>query len=148
MADLPQQGESVPDLELTTESREHIGTEELRGQMIVLYRGSGSAIGRLRMSSGWGGRAVSERKWVGQPRRYCTNCGAEAGQGDRFCVSYGRSLAAGPPIQGKQEQDPCQGQIDAGPRRPGRIALPHAPVPVPPHRAIGARGSSSWSSSS
>ena len=43
MADLPQQGESVPDLELTTESGEHIGTGELRGQMIVLYRGSGSA---------------------------------------------------------------------------------------------------------
>ena len=43
MADLPQQGESVPDLELTTESGEHIGRGELRGQMIVLYRGSGSA---------------------------------------------------------------------------------------------------------
>ena len=43
MADLPQQGESVPDLELPTESGEHIGTGELRGQMIVLYRGSGSA---------------------------------------------------------------------------------------------------------
>jgi peroxiredoxin Q/BCP len=37
MADLPQQGESLPDLELTTESGEHIGTGELRGQMIVLY---------------------------------------------------------------------------------------------------------------
>jgi hypothetical protein len=31
MADLPQQCESVPDLELTTESGEHIGTGELRG---------------------------------------------------------------------------------------------------------------------
>jgi peroxiredoxin len=36
MADLPQQGESLPDLELTTESGEHIGTGELRGQMIVM----------------------------------------------------------------------------------------------------------------
>ena len=43
MAELPQQGESVPDLELTTESGEHSGTGELRGQMIIPYRGSGSA---------------------------------------------------------------------------------------------------------
>jgi hypothetical protein len=33
----------VPDLELTTESGEHIGMGEQRGQMIVLYHGSGSA---------------------------------------------------------------------------------------------------------
>ena len=37
MADLPQQGESLPDMELTTESGEHIGTGELTGQKIVLY---------------------------------------------------------------------------------------------------------------
>ena len=37
MADLPQQGESLPDLELTTESGEHIGTGELTGQRTVLY---------------------------------------------------------------------------------------------------------------
>ncbi len=37
MADLPQQGESLPDLELTTESGEHIGTGELAGQKTVLY---------------------------------------------------------------------------------------------------------------
>ena len=37
MADLPQQGESLPDLELTTESGEHIGTGELTGQKTVLY---------------------------------------------------------------------------------------------------------------
>src|SRR5215213_2545080 len=37
MADLPQQGESLPDLELTTESGEHIGTEGLTGQKTVLY---------------------------------------------------------------------------------------------------------------
>src|ERR687897_3858350 len=37
MADLPRQGESFPDLELTTESGEHIGTGELKGQTTVLY---------------------------------------------------------------------------------------------------------------
>ncbi|CAA9421821.1 Thiol peroxidase, Bcp-type [uncultured Rubrobacteraceae bacterium] len=37
MADLLQQGESLPDLELTTESGEHIGTGELTGQRTVLY---------------------------------------------------------------------------------------------------------------
>jgi peroxiredoxin Q/BCP len=37
MADLPQQGESLPDLELTAESGEHIGTGELTGQRTVLY---------------------------------------------------------------------------------------------------------------
>ena len=37
MADLPQQGESLPDMELTTESGEHIGTGELTGQKTVLY---------------------------------------------------------------------------------------------------------------
>jgi peroxiredoxin Q/BCP len=37
MADLPQQGESLPDLELTTERGEHIGTGELTGQRTVLY---------------------------------------------------------------------------------------------------------------
>jgi thioredoxin-dependent peroxiredoxin len=37
MADLPQQGEILPDLRLTTESGEHIGTGELTGQKTVLY---------------------------------------------------------------------------------------------------------------
>lgn len=37
MADLPQQGEILPDLRLTTESGEHIGTGGLRGQKTVLY---------------------------------------------------------------------------------------------------------------
>jgi peroxiredoxin Q/BCP len=37
MADLPQQGESLPDLDLTTESGEHIGTRGLTGQKTVLY---------------------------------------------------------------------------------------------------------------
>jgi peroxiredoxin Q/BCP len=37
MANLPQQGELLPNLELTTESGEHIGTEELTGQRTVLY---------------------------------------------------------------------------------------------------------------
>jgi thioredoxin-dependent peroxiredoxin len=36
MANLPQQGELLPNLELTTESGEHIGTEELTGQRTVL----------------------------------------------------------------------------------------------------------------
>jgi thioredoxin-dependent peroxiredoxin len=37
MADLPQQGQSLPDLDLTTEDGEHIGTAELMGQKTVLY---------------------------------------------------------------------------------------------------------------
>jgi peroxiredoxin Q/BCP len=37
MANLPQQGQSLPDLELTTESGEHIGPAELKGQKTVLY---------------------------------------------------------------------------------------------------------------
>src|SRR5215212_10825953 len=37
MPDLPQQGESRPDLELTSESGEHIGTGGLTGQKTVLY---------------------------------------------------------------------------------------------------------------
>ncbi len=37
MADLPQQGESLPDLQLVTESGEHIGTEVLKGRKTVLY---------------------------------------------------------------------------------------------------------------
>jgi peroxiredoxin Q/BCP len=37
MPDLPQQGETLPDLKLTTESGEHVGTGELTGQKTVLY---------------------------------------------------------------------------------------------------------------
>jgi peroxiredoxin Q/BCP len=37
MPDLPQQGEILPDLQLTTESGERIGTGELTGQKTVLY---------------------------------------------------------------------------------------------------------------
>jgi thioredoxin-dependent peroxiredoxin len=37
MANLPQQGQSLPDLDLTTESGEHIGTAELTGRKTVLY---------------------------------------------------------------------------------------------------------------
>src|SRR5215203_1251220 len=37
IVDLPQQGESLPDLDLTTESGEHIGTRGLTGQKTVLY---------------------------------------------------------------------------------------------------------------
>ena len=37
MANLPQQGQSLPDLDLTTESGEHIGTADLRGRKTVLY---------------------------------------------------------------------------------------------------------------
>jgi thioredoxin-dependent peroxiredoxin len=37
MPDLPQQGEILPDLELTTESGKHVGTGELTGQKTVLY---------------------------------------------------------------------------------------------------------------
>jgi len=37
MANLPQQGQSLPDLDLTTESGEHISTQDLTGQKTVLY---------------------------------------------------------------------------------------------------------------
>ena len=37
MPDLPQQGETLPDLELTTESGSHVGTGELTGQKTVLF---------------------------------------------------------------------------------------------------------------
>jgi peroxiredoxin Q/BCP len=37
MANLPRQGQSLPDLDLTTENGEHIGTAELKGQKTVLY---------------------------------------------------------------------------------------------------------------
>jgi peroxiredoxin Q/BCP len=37
MTDLPQQGESLPDLHFTTESGEHIGTGELKGQKTIIY---------------------------------------------------------------------------------------------------------------
>ena len=42
MADLPQQGESLPDLELTTESGEHIGTGRANGpknRLLLLPQG-------------------------------------------------------------------------------------------------------------
>jgi peroxiredoxin Q/BCP len=37
MANLPQQGDSLPDLDLTTESGEHVDTADLTGQKTVLY---------------------------------------------------------------------------------------------------------------
>ncbi len=37
MANLPQQGQSLPDLDLTTEDGEHIGTGDLTGRKTVLY---------------------------------------------------------------------------------------------------------------
>src|SRR5215212_2576572 len=37
MANLPQQGQSLPDLDLTTEDGEHVGTADLKGQKTVLY---------------------------------------------------------------------------------------------------------------
>jgi len=37
MGKLPQQGQYLPDLDLTTESGEHIGTADLTGQKTVLY---------------------------------------------------------------------------------------------------------------
>jgi thioredoxin-dependent peroxiredoxin len=37
LPDLPQQGETLPDLELTTESGSHVGTGELTGQKTVLF---------------------------------------------------------------------------------------------------------------
>ena len=37
MAKLPQQGQTLPDLDLTTENGDHIGTADLTGQKTVLY---------------------------------------------------------------------------------------------------------------
>ena len=37
MANLPQQGQPLPDLDLTAEDGEHLGTAELKGQKTVLY---------------------------------------------------------------------------------------------------------------
>ena len=37
MANLPQEGQSLPELDLTTENGEHVGTAELKGQKTVLY---------------------------------------------------------------------------------------------------------------
>jgi thioredoxin-dependent peroxiredoxin len=37
MANLPQQGQTLPDLDLTTENEEHLGTAELKGRKTVLY---------------------------------------------------------------------------------------------------------------
>lgn len=37
MAIMPQKGQSLPDLDFTTESGEHIGTADLTGQKTVLY---------------------------------------------------------------------------------------------------------------
>jgi thioredoxin-dependent peroxiredoxin len=37
MANLPLQGQSLPDLDLTTENGEHLGTADLKGQKTVLY---------------------------------------------------------------------------------------------------------------
>jgi thioredoxin-dependent peroxiredoxin len=37
MTNLPQQGQPLPDLDLTAEDGEHLGTAELKGQKIVLY---------------------------------------------------------------------------------------------------------------
>jgi peroxiredoxin Q/BCP len=37
MANLPQQGQPLPDLNLTAEDGEHLGTAELKGQKTVLY---------------------------------------------------------------------------------------------------------------
>jgi thioredoxin-dependent peroxiredoxin len=37
MANLPQEGQSLPNLDLTTESGEHMGTQDLTGQKTVLY---------------------------------------------------------------------------------------------------------------
>ena len=37
MANLPQQGQPLPDLDLTAEDGAHLGTEELKGQKTVLY---------------------------------------------------------------------------------------------------------------
>jgi thioredoxin-dependent peroxiredoxin len=37
MANLPQQGQPLPDLDLTAEDGRHLGTAELKGQKTVLY---------------------------------------------------------------------------------------------------------------
>jgi peroxiredoxin Q/BCP len=37
MANMPQQGQTLPDLDLTTEDEEHVGTADLTGQKTVLY---------------------------------------------------------------------------------------------------------------
>jgi thioredoxin-dependent peroxiredoxin len=37
MTNLPQQGQPLPDLDLTTENEEHLDTAELKGQKTVLY---------------------------------------------------------------------------------------------------------------
>ena len=37
MPNLPQQGQTLPDLDLTTENGEHLDTGDLRGQKTVLY---------------------------------------------------------------------------------------------------------------
>jgi thioredoxin-dependent peroxiredoxin len=37
MPNLPQQGQPLPDLDLTTENEEHLGTAELKGRKTVLY---------------------------------------------------------------------------------------------------------------
>ena len=37
MNNLPQKGQSLPELDLTTENEEHLGTADLKGQKIVLY---------------------------------------------------------------------------------------------------------------
>jgi peroxiredoxin Q/BCP len=37
MPNLPQQGQPLPDLDLTAEDGEHLGTAELKGQKTVLY---------------------------------------------------------------------------------------------------------------
>jgi thioredoxin-dependent peroxiredoxin len=37
MANLPQQGQPLPDLDLTAEDGEHLGTAELKGRKTVLY---------------------------------------------------------------------------------------------------------------
>jgi peroxiredoxin Q/BCP len=37
MANLPQQGQPLPDVDLTSEDGEHLGTAELKGQKTVLY---------------------------------------------------------------------------------------------------------------
>ena len=37
MSNLPQQGRSLPDLDLTTENEERLGTADMKGQKTVLY---------------------------------------------------------------------------------------------------------------
>ena len=64
MADLPQQGESLPDLELTTESGEHIGTGELTGR-----RPSSSSTPRTTPRAAQRKRAPSGTAWTNTRRR-------------------------------------------------------------------------------